>query len=510
MKKEGLRKLEDRKKKRAYYWMILLNPVALAVYGAGAFYLWKLCQYGGVRRRLPVILFCAAAELCWMAVWSIWFYRKKELRDFGIFSRLALGLEAVVLVGVTCLSGMGILKSAEPNQGKLGWYLEERKNSREVPFVSDCVFESGITGIFDDLNEALSLPDTLYLANHFTETIAADGTVESAEAFFYGWDADGNLRTYLADYDRSRSGEIKVWLDGEAEADASELKKLMPLWEIPDGMELERWLEGKKAGASGYRLDYRGYETLGEGPAYALCAEPMDGPMKGKRWYLSGVEEQVAGDFSQESDSSVDWDQVFRELEQNRREAEQERIEGIKVNVCVQNRENGSVSYFFTKETGIRLWVADAAAGSRFYTLEKTKDGGKSWNTIHENPFDGSIGVATDLCFEDEEHGFLGLGFASGNYNAFYRTEDGGNTIRMIELPMETVPVENLQEYQSLCRANPALTVADAYGYQQTPWKEDGAWYMAVAMDSSGYPEGEQLLFSSEDGGDSWKYVGLR
>lgn len=46
------------------------------------------------------------------------------------------------------------------------------------------------------------------------------------------------------------------------------------------------------------------------------------------------------------------------------------------VNTCVKNRKDGSVSYFFTKEKGIRLWVADAAAGSRFYTLGKTTDGG--------------------------------------------------------------------------------------------------------------------------------------
>lgn len=489
--------------------MILLNPVALAVYGAGAFNLWKLCQYGGVRRRLPVVLFCVGAELCWMVVWWIWCHRKKAPRDTGAFSRLALGLEVVALAGITGLSGVKILKSAEPYQGKLGWYLEERKNSREVSFVSDCVFESGITGFFDDLDEAVSLPDPLYLANRFTETIAADGTVETAEAFFYGWDAQGRLRTYLADYDRNRSRKIKVWLDGEAAAAASEMKKLTPLWEMPDGLEMKKWLQDKNAGASGYRLDYRGYETLGGGPAYALCVEPLDGPERGKKWYLSGVEKQAEG-ISQESDSPVDWEQVSRELEQNRRKAEQERMEGIQVNTCVKNRKDGSVSYFFTKEKGIRLWVADAAAGSRFYTLEKTTDGGKSWNTIHEDPFDGGIGVATDLCFEDEEHGFLGLGFASGDYNAFYRTEDGGNTIRMIELPMETVPTEKLQEYQLLRRDNQALTIHDVYGYQQTPWKEGGVWYLAVAMDSSGYPEGERLLFSSEDGGESWEYVGLR
>lgn len=35
---------------------------------------------------------------------------------------------------------------------------------------------------------------------------------------------------------------------------------------------------------------------------------------------------------------------------------------------------------FLDDNTGYRLLVADAAAGSRFYELEMTKDGGQSWN----------------------------------------------------------------------------------------------------------------------------------
>ena len=57
-----------------------------------------------------------------------------------------------------------------------------------------------------------------------------------------------------------------------------------------------------------------------------------------------------------------------------------------------ENREDGSVYFFLDDNTGYRLLVADAAAGSRFYELEMTKDGGQSWNQQNADPFDGNIG----------------------------------------------------------------------------------------------------------------------
>lgn len=57
---------------------------------------------------------------------------------------------------------------------------------------------------------------------------------------------------------------------------------------------------------------------------------------------------------------------------------------------------------FLDDNTGYRLLVADAAAGSRFYELEMTKDGGQSWNQKNADPFDGNIGVAEGIEFYNE------------------------------------------------------------------------------------------------------------
>ena len=74
-----------------------------------------------------------------------------------------------------------------------------------------------------------------------------------------------------------------------------------------------------------------------------------------------------------------------------------------------ENREDGSVYFFLDSNTGYRLLVADAAAGSRFYELEMTKDGGQSWNQKNANPFNGNIGVAEGIEFYNENLGVIGL-----------------------------------------------------------------------------------------------------
>lgn len=51
------------------------------------------------------------------------------------------------------------------------------------------------------------------------------------------------------------------------------------------------------------------------------------------------------------------------------------------------DNSNGSVYYWLSenKEIGWRLVVTDAAAGSRYYELEKSSDGGETWNVINAN-----------------------------------------------------------------------------------------------------------------------------
>lgn len=71
-------------------------------------------------------------------------------------------------------------------------------------------------------------------------------------------------------------------------------------------------------------------------------------------------------------------------------------------------------------------------AGSRFYELERSEDGGTTWERINQDPFSGSIGVAEGLLFFDEQFGFAGLTGASQSYSQMYVTRDGGETFELL------------------------------------------------------------------------------
>ena len=67
--------------------------------------------------------------------------------------------------------------------------------------------------------------------------------------------------------------------------------------------------------------------------------------------------------------------------------------------------------------------VVDAAAGSRFYVMERTADGGDTWERINEDPFDNQAGVAEGVMFLDDNFGIAGLAGASrvSFYTIYYK-----------------------------------------------------------------------------------------
>lgn len=94
---------------------------------------------------------------------------------------------------------------------------------------------------------------------------------------------------------------------------------------------------------------------------------------------------------------------------------------------------NGSMYCYVSDEIGYHLFVADAAAGSRFYQLEMTTDGGATWTLQNRDPFLGLIGVVGGMQFEDELHGEIRLDSPSGGIKEICRTEDGGVTFTAVE-----------------------------------------------------------------------------
>ncbi len=154
---------------------------------------------------------------------------------------------------------------------------------------------------------------------------------------------------------------------------------------------------------------------------------------------------------------------------------------------------------FLDENNGWRLVITDAAAGSRFYVMEKTMDGGSTWECINDDPFSGQLGVAEGLIFYDENFGVAGITGASQSYSRLYVTRDGGRAFEEMKLPMDLV--SELPQIAIDC----GFTVED-FDYLNMPEKEDDTLTITVTTDAA---EKDGIVFQSTDYGATWEYKGL-
>jgi len=118
------------------------------------------------------------------------------------------------------------------------------------------------------------------------------------------------------------------------------------------------------------------------------------------------------------------------------KEREQEQTEQAKkTDSWTVDKSDESMYFFLNDEMGWRLVVTDAAAGSRFYVIEKTENGGITWERINTDPFAGMLGVTQGLLFVDENIGCALLAGTSQSHSQLYVTRDGGTTFQQLQLP---------------------------------------------------------------------------
>ncbi|HIU02833.1 MAG TPA: hypothetical protein IAB63_06225 [Candidatus Onthocola gallistercoris] len=168
---------------------------------------------------------------------------------------------------ITVFFGYRIVYSAIPYNGALSWKVDEWLHKREVRLEHTNIFEGGVEGILEDLDQALDLPETLYIANEFRISFDGDGTVRTFYTFLYGMDRKGETRTYLAAYDGTESKDMTVWLDGEAGGDYSEDMLLEPMLHILQGVSWQEQVRlwDRETDDERYEILYRGrrcFDTL--------------------------------------------------------------------------------------------------------------------------------------------------------------------------------------------------------------------------------------------------------
>ena len=439
-------------------------------------------------------------------------------------------LKAGMILLLVCLGGLYFFKTSERFQNN---------DEVKITLKHDNFFDDSVAGILEDLDNEIGLPKKIYLVNHFNVTFYATGEIAAIDTFFYGEDENGETRTYLVDYNRKKSSKMTVYINNYAETDYEEDMCLTPLFELLGNIkvkeQVDSWAEETKSHTFG--ISYSGKRAFTSADSLQVInAENTDtnGNSILSQVQYGGEVTGFAVTFSTGGEENTDkiityiinpkYTSAAVLAQQNRLEqiekaknssgdvtgdnngnkdngiiSGSEDEDGEEATPWTENREDGSVYFFLDSNTGYRLLVADAAAGSRFYELECTKDGGQSWNQLNADPFCGNIGVAEGIEFYNENLGVIGLRGASGAYSTLYLTQDGGKTFSMIELPMDEVTElpDSAAQY--------GLEKSD-YDYCEMPQQEDGKFTIKVISEQG---ETDGILFESTDNGNTWNYSGI-
>ena len=490
--KDNLRKVN-----RRIYWITLLNPIAIILFYKVMEYLSDLCMYGGLRRRVPMIAGCGLILLIWVALWTFVYHKKIRHLEFDFSKtlfRIILFVELIVLVTITGIFGTRIVESGMKYNGKLSWKIDEWTRSKKITLERNNIYENGIEGIFADLETKLDLPDELYLVNQFSVKFNYEGTITEIYSFFYGRDESGKTRTYLLDYNNRKSDKMTVWMDGNAGAEYEEVDKMQPLFDLMKYVNLQDEIRGynNEQGSSIFELKYLGYREIAS--SMNLCVLGQDGA----NMHLDSVMEEngkYAGYEFSVYTPDKDGVLVTRYMDGYHRIIidEPEPEEKYEIGKSTSVREDGSVYYFLNETIGWRLVVIDAAAGSRWYVIESTIDGGANWNRIEPDPFNGELfGVADSIQFLDEQVGFVLMSGASESHSRLYRTTDGGNSFALVELPTESIDIEI-----------PDLAEHD---YITMPYKENDVLKVSLRLERYNWGS---IYFESNDNGETWNYTGV-
>ena len=449
-----------------------------------------------------------------VVLWLISKRHNQEVNSGDNGNKKLFYTEMILLIAATLFFGGRIVYSAVPYHEALSWKLDEWMRKKEVELEHNNLFEDGVEGILMDLDEALQLPEELYIANKYQVSFDENGTIQRIYAFIYGKNEAGEKKTYLIDYDADSSNDMTVWIDGNVNGEYSDDMRLSPMIEILNNSDwtsqVEAWAETFEEQQI-YEILYMGRRSFSseEGLQYISGDADGDGTETGTGNFTqlrSGGE--IVGfevslhipDLNSVTPVRYIMEPEYVSQQELKQENTMQQVEDAKdTESWTVDQSDGTMYFFLDENNGWRLVITDAAAGSRFYVMEKTMDGGSTWECINDDPFSGQLGVAEGLIFYDENFGVAGITGASQSYSRLYVTRDGGRTFEEMKLPMDLV--SELPQIAIDC----GFTVED-FDYLNMPEKEDDTLTITVTTDAA---EKDGIVFQSTDYGATWEYKGL-
>lgn len=475
----------------------ICNPIILVLYWIFCYELANLCMYGRYNNNVYIIIACLVLFMTFFIFYTIRSIKFKEYKTRLSSSKPWIIITIIIISITTLFYGVKIYKSATNYGGKLAWVIERLKNERTVKFNKNNIYENGVIGIFEDINEKYELPKKLYISNELSVKFKKDGTITYFDAFVYGKDKNGKDASFLIYYDKNKSKDIKLMLNGHVNVDYSNSKLLDPLFETVDCIPIKDTVS--KWNANEFGLLYKGKRNWGynkegivlvnknkeEIPNNLLSNELIGYTVS---IYVPGMENQITPvRYNLLTDSY--WFSYLNTDEEDKLEEDKKELD-----IVTGNSKNKDEFYL---KDGIRykLNLEDKAMSSYFYSLQKSNDSGKNWEIINEDPFNGASGEASGIYFIDENVGFIGTSRNAGCEGELYRTEDGGKSFTKIEFEGMQVKLGD-------------GTLFNPFDFPTVPYEKDGNLYLNLGQGADGdYNGNSSLLYVSKNKGKTWGYI---
>ena len=476
-----------------YSRALLLNPVVIILYAVACYYIAGLAEYGGISRRVPIILFTMGVLIIWF-LWS--FFRTTPKTSKSTLNKLAkpwYHFALVAVISMTSITVYDVYQSSINYQGKLSWVIQDLIHNRKVSFEKNNIYEYGIEGLLQDIDEQLSLPEELYVSDEFSLSFNEEGVITSIYSSLYGENDEGEIETFSMTYDADDDERITVRADvAEYAPNSSEEMSLEPLIHAMGTLPLRDIVSDEWYGETfdvfniyyigerdwGHDTDgliyFNDEEILGspemtynEMSGYTVSIYPEHISYVVPKRYVYTDEENLDAVLDAQSDLLPPDELPFEVAEE----------------------------YYLNEDIGYQLVVLDAALGSRYYGLTKTTDGGTNWEMLNVSPFNNSSGGATGVTFINEDLGFAGLSHSGGIYADLYKTTDGGENFEIVKLPDVMVPLSSTKDY------NP-------FDFPEMPYEEGGKLVLYVNQGADGdYNRGVRAIYHSYDHGETWEFI---
>ena len=467
------------------------------------FHVSNLCMYGGIVLN-TILIFISMG--CLIGSFAVWFtsqndHEQKKFKPLGI----------VLMILGTLIFGARIIFSAIPYNGELSWVIDDIMSNKKVVLTNSDFFETGITGILEDLKQEEDLPEELYIDDTLQIQIDNEGEIQYFDSILYGKSLSGIVTEYHIHFYNDSDKKMDVWVNEDVKQSFDPDMKLEPaifiLENAPYQEQIRKW--SQEDPYREFEIIYAGRRSFArnEGLVYVPGDADQDGKVSGIKEFpdlreggkICGYEVSMHIPFEENilpMRYIMEPEYVAPELMDENAKIEKQDLHQIYTEVEWVTNEDNSVYYYVHERTGWRLIMDETT--DYYYRLQKTNDGAETWRNVNIDPFPGDTGTACGLRFYNTDLGFAMTTDGSGLYANVYVTWDGGKNFEKIVLPevkQQDLPAD--AKYRELSFKD--------YKYIMMPRIVDDELQVQVFYEEW---DDEGIVFRSPDRGKTWIYYG--